>query len=502
MPNRIEEWKASKDGLDVLPDLYRYAATGAESIPDDDLERLKWYGLFHRKATPGFFMLRLRIPNGVLSSEQIAAVGRIANDYGRGQADLTTRQNLQLRWIRMADAPAVLQRLYAAGLTAQQSGMDNVRNVVGCPLAGLTADEILDARPLAQRLQQAIVGERAFSNLPRKFNISITGCREDCAHAQSHDLSFTPAQRDGVLGFHVWLGGALGGSDPRLATPLDAFIFPTEVVEVARAVLTVFRDHGPRELRKRARLKVLLADWGEDRFRAAVEAELGRALPRGGSSLTRRSGGDHIGVTRQSDGAAVVGLLAPVGRLTGDELVELGRLAARYGSGEVRLTVQQNVLLPGVMPAELPRLRAEPLLGRLSPSPSPWLRGLVACTGIDYCHYSLIDTKGEALALSAALAARYELRQPLRVHWSGCPHACGQHRLADVGLEGARVRRGDAIVPAASVFVGGRLGDRAQLGEERARKQPVEELADVVVAAIREARGSDAVVAHADDTAS
>ena len=194
--NKIEELKREKDGLDVLPDLYRYAVEGVEAIPADDLERLKWYGLFHRKATPGYFMLRMRIPNGVLTSEQIAAVGEIANRCGRGAADITTRQNIQLRWITIEDAPWVLQRLAAAGLNSQQSGMDNVRNVVGCPIAGLDADELLDARGLADRLQQAIIGGKRFSNLPRKFNLSISGCREDCAHAQTHDLSFVPAERE------------------------------------------------------------------------------------------------------------------------------------------------------------------------------------------------------------------------------------------------------------------------------------------------------------------
>ena len=195
MANPIEAIKDAKDGLDVLPDLYRYAAMDEPEFDAGDLERLKWYGLFHRKATPGYFMLRMRIPNGVLTSEQITAVGEIANRCGRGTADITTRQNIQLRWITIEDAPWVLQRLAAAGLNSQQSGMDNVRNVVGCPLAGLDADELVDARTLAERLQQAIVGGKRFSNLPRKFNLSITGCREDCAHAQTHDLSFVPATR-------------------------------------------------------------------------------------------------------------------------------------------------------------------------------------------------------------------------------------------------------------------------------------------------------------------
>ena len=309
-PNRIEVLKQAKDGLDVLPDLYRYAVEGVDAIPADDFERLKWYGLFHRKATPGYFMLRMRIPNGVLTSEQITAVGEIANRRGGGVADITTRQNIQLRWITIEDAPWVLQRLAAAGLNSQQSGMDSVRNVVGCPIAGLDPDELIDTRTLAARLQQAIVGGKRFSNLPRKFNLSISGCREDCAHAQTHDLSFVPATRfeagREVAGFNVLAGGALGGQEPELARPLDAFVEPGGVepggvVPVALAILDTFRDHGPREARKRARLKVLLGEWGIERFRGVVagafEASTGTTLasrpPRATAATTsasRRSG--------------------------------------------------------------------------------------------------------------------------------------------------------------------------------------------------------------------
>ena len=246
--NKIEVIKSAKDGLDVLPDLHRYAALAAAGedpqIPSDDLERLKWYGLFHRKRTPGHSMLRMRIPNGVLNSEQIEAIAELSEAVGRGTADITTRMNIQLRWITIADAPWVLQRLAAAGLNTQQSGMDNVRNLVGCPLSGVTADEVIDTRRLTVRMQQAIVGGKRFSNLPRKFNLSITGCRDDCSHAQTHDLSFTPAAKHSaggeVIGFNVLVGGALGGMQPELARPLDVFVPEQDVVELGTTILAVY----------------------------------------------------------------------------------------------------------------------------------------------------------------------------------------------------------------------------------------------------------------------
>ena len=497
-PNRIEALKSAKDGLDVLPDLYRYAVEGVDAIPADDFERLKWYGLFHRKATPGYFMLRMRIPNGVLTSEQITAIGEIANRCGRGTADITTRQNIQLRWITIEDAPWVLQRLAAAGLNSQQSGMDNVRNVVGCPLAGLDADELIDARTLAERLQQAIVGGKRFSNLPRKFNLSITGCREDCAHAQTHDLSFAPATRFAagreIAGFNVLVGGALGGQQPELARPLDVFVEPEGVVPVALAILETFRDHGPREQRKRARLKVLLGEWGIERFRAAVEERVGVPLERAAASATREHGGDHIGISPQRQpGRSVVGCLVPVGRVSGDDLIEFGRLAAEYGTAELRLTVQQNVLIPNVPDERLGALLAEPLLETYSPKPSPWVRAVVTCTGNDYCHFSLIDTKAEALKLASALEERYEIDEPVRIQMSGCPHACGQHRAGEIGLLGDRKRVDGEILDAADVFAGGCLGDDARLGERTAEGVLTPDLPEAVAAQLRSLRGANAL---------
>ena len=496
--NKIEAIKNAKDGLEVLADLDRFAREGVDTIPDDDFERLKWYGLFHRKATPGFFMLRIRVPNGVLTSQQLAAIGEISNRCGRGVADITTRQAIQLRWITIEDAPWVLQRLAAAGLHTQQSGMDNVRNVVGCPIAGLDANELYDASRLASRLQQTIIGHPRFSNLPRKFNIAIAGCRDDCIHAQTNDLSFMPAigysEAGGQLGFNVLVGGALGGAEPELAQPLDAFVEPDEVVPLAEAILETFRDHGSREQRKTARLKFLLREWGIEGFRAKVEAQLGRPLAQAGVMATDRHGGDHIGVTAQRQrGRSVVGCLVPVGRITGDDLVGFARLAATYGSGEVRLTVQQNVLIGNVPDDRLADLMAEPLLQTFSPQPSNWMRSLVTCTGNDFCHFAQTDTKGDAVKLAQALDARYEIDEPLRIQASGCPHACGQHRAGEIGLLGGGVRVDGVIESSATVFAGGRLGEDACLAEEVTSGVLQVDLPELVAEQVRALRGADAV---------
>ncbi len=502
--NKIEVLKSAKDGLDVLPDLHRYAALEAAGedpqIPAEDFERLKWYGLFHRKQTPGYYMLRMRIPGGVLNSEQLTAIGEIANRVGRGQADITSRMNVQLRWITIADAPWVLQRLSAAGLTTQQSGMDNVRNVVSCPLSGLTEDEVIDTRVLAERMQQAIVGGKRFSNLPRKFNLSVTGCREDCSHAQAHDLSFVPAQRDGEIGFNVLVGGALGGMSPEYAQPLNAFVGVDDAVDLTLAILDVYRDHGLREKRKQSRLKWLLREWGIERFRETVEAQYGEPIARAGRSLTTRHGGDHVGLTPQRNPSLrTVGCLVPVGRITGDDLIEFARLARRYGNSELRLTVQQNVLIPNVPTGRLDALLNEPLLQKYSPTPSAFIRAMVSCTGNDFCAFALIDSKGEALKLAGALEERYEVAAdaaPVRIQMSACPHSCGQHRAGEIGLLGGRKRIDGEIVDVADVFSGGKLGEEPRFGEVTAPAVRTEHLADAVAEQIRAVRGADALISR------
>jgi ferredoxin-nitrite reductase len=278
-----------------------------------------------------------------------------------------------------------------------------------------------------------------------------------------------------------------------LAQPLDVFVTPAQVVPVAIAILEVFRDHGRREKRAEARLKWLLQEWGISRFRAAIEAQLGTCLPSEGRSLVVTHGGDHVGVSDQCDGRRVVGLLVPVGRTNADQLRELAELAADYGSGEVRFTVQQNVLIPDVSPARVEELLREPLLRELSASPSPFVRGLVTCTGNDYCHFSLIDTKGAALALAKALDERYEVDEPVRMHVSGCPHAWGLHRLGEIGLQGDRVRIDGEVLDAAHVFVGGEVGPHARLAKPLADGVLLSDLPVLVAEQVQALRGADAL---------
>lgn len=334
-----------------------------------------------------------------------------------------------------------------------------------------------------------------YTNLPRKFNIAISGCRRDCCLSSSQDIGMVPARNsDGAVGFNVSIGGALGGSDPRFAVPLDVFILPGQARDFCLAVLDLFREHGSREIRTRARLKYLLDEWGIERFRQEVEDSLGIPLARAGESLVSAGAEDHLGINEQSQrGLYFAGLHVPVGRIGGTLLAEAARLAEEYGGGELRLTTQQNLIIPHIPKDRLAEFEREPALAQLRPNPSPVLRNLVVCTGDDFCHFALIDTKGLAMSLVDQLDSAAAWTTPLRIHVSGCPHACGQHRMGDIGLQGAKVKINGVIEPAADVFVGGSgSGALPVLGREVGAKVLWSELPELLTGLGRELEASRA----------
>lgn len=489
MANQFERLKSEKDGLAVKAELEAFARMGWENIPEDDRDhRLKWLGIFFRKRTPGQFMLRLRLPNGILTSGQMRMLGAIIHPYGeQGVADITTRQNLQLRGIPIEDMPQVLRQLKEVGLTSIQSGMDNVRNITGSPLAGIDPDELIDVRGLTRKVQDMITnngeGNPSFSNLPRKFNIAICGCRDNSVHAEINDLAFVPAFKNGRLGFNVLVGGFFSARRCAEAIGLDVWVDPRDVVPLCEAVLLVYRDHGLRANRQKARLMWLIDEWGLEKFRAAVERQIGHPLLRAAEKdevvWHKR---DLLGVHAQKQpGLNFVGLHVPVGRLNALEMMELARLAEVYGSGELRLTVEQNVLIPNVPDSRVAPLLKEPLLKKFSPNPGPLQRGLVSCTGNQFCNFALIETKNRAVALMEELEAELEIPQTVRIHWTGCPNSCGQPQVADIGLMGTTVRKDGKPVEAVDIYMGGEVGKDAKLGECVRQGIPCEDLKPVLV---------------------
>jgi ferredoxin-nitrite reductase len=462
--NKIEAIKHERDGLSVGEMIAQYAASGWESISEADVQRLKWYGLFLRTPTPGRFMLRVRMPGGGTTSYQLRALADIAAEYGNCVIDITTRQQIQLRHLRIEDVPAVFSRMEDVGLTSLQTGMDNVRNVMTCPVSGLSPDEVVESTGVVRAITDEILGNAAYTNLPRKLNVAVTGCPNNCLHMETQDLALVPAYydlgHDRCLGFNILVGGKLGSGGYRIATPLDVFVHPGEALDVCRAIMTLYRDHGPRDSRTQARLAFLIEEWGEAKFRAAVEAQVGKRLASAGSDARKPGEHDHIGIFRQrQQGMNYAGLKILVGRIKADDLSLIAGLAETYGSGDVRLGANQTLFIPHVSDRKVGELAEEPLLKRLTYNPSPLYKGLVSCVGSDYCNLAVIETKGRAVETAKALEARLgSTLKPITMHWSGCPAGCGNHLVADVGLLGKKVKVNGKIVEAVDIFVGGRSG--------------------------------------------
>ena len=462
--NKVEVIKSEKDGLDIRDDIDRLAKAGWESIAEEDIQRLKWYGIFLRNPTPGYFMVRVRIPGGRATSAQVRTLAELAGKSGNGLLDLTTRQQFQLRHLKIEDVPDVLSLMDDVGLNSIQTGMDNVRNIMTCPVAGLTSTELMNVTGLVHDLTTEIVGNRAYSNLPRKFNMAITGCPENCVHLETQDLAFVPARLESaggpILGFNVLAGGKLGSGGYRVASPLDIFVTPEEVVNLSCAILDIYRDHGFRDSRNTARLAFLLDEWGEARFRDVLEHQMGCVLSRAGKDMRKRSVNDHMGVYRQkSPSLNYVGLKIPVGRIKAEDLLEIARLAERYGTGELRLAPHQAIILPNVSDKKLGDLTEEPLLKQFVYNPTPVQKGLVSCVGNDYCNLAVIETKSRAVETAKMVEEKLGTGlKPITMHWSGCPASCGNHLVADVGLIGKKTKVNGHIIEAVDVFVGGRSG--------------------------------------------
>ncbi|MDB9428652.1 ferredoxin--nitrite reductase [Microcystis aeruginosa CS-555/01A07] len=497
--NKFEKFKAEKDGLAIKDELDHFAQIGWEAMDKTDLEhRLKWVGVFYRPVTPGKFMMRLRVPNGIISGEQMRVLGEIVQRYGDdGNADITTRQNLQLRGIRIEDIPDIFQRLKSVGMTSVQSGMDNVRNITGSPMAGLDADELIDTRELVQKVQDMITncgqGNYQFTNLPRKFNIAIEGGRDNSVHAEINDIAFVPAYKEGELGFNVVVGGFFSAKRCEAAIPMNVWVRPNqEVVDLCRGILEVYRDNGLRANRQKSRLMWLIDEWGIEEFRTRVANQLGyplaTAAEKDAIDWEKR---DHLGVFPQKQqGLSYIGLCVPVGRLFADDMFDLARIAEVYGSGELRLTVEQNVIIPNIAAENVATLLTEPLLVKFTPNPAPLQRSLVSCTGAQFCNFALIETKNKAVDLISQLDAELNIPRGVRIHWTGCPNSCGQPQVADIGLMGTKARKDGKTVEGVDLYMGGKVGKDAHLGSCVQKGIPCEDLKSVLTSILIEQFGA------------
>jgi sulfite reductase (ferredoxin) len=511
--NKNEENKKNDDGLNVRQRIIDiYSKQGFDSIDPADLRgRMRWYGLYTQRR-PGidggrtavlepeeledkYFMLRVRIDGGQLSTAQLRVIADISNNYARGTADVTDRQNIQLHWIEIESVPAIWAALEGVGLSTTEACGDTPRIVLGCPLAGIGDDELIDATEEITAVTERYVGDPSLSNLPRKFKSSISGCSSQCTNHEINDVAFAAVRQPGTgeIGYDVWVGGGLS-TNPMIAKRLGAFVRPGQVPEVWAAIAEVFRDYGYRRLRHRARIKFLIADWGPEKFREVLEKEyLGYALPDGPAPVNVASGArDHVGVHRQRDGLNYVGFAPRVGRLNGDTLHAIATLAERYGSGRVRTTTEQKMVIVDVPDENVHGLVAELDALGLPVKPSVFRRHMMACTGIEFCKLAIVETKGRAMSLIDELEQRLpDFDSPVTINVNGCPNSCARIQTADIGLKGSLVTDASGTqVEGFQIHLGGTLtgGDAAGSGfgrKVRGLKTTADELPDYVERVLR-----------------
>ncbi|MFY9555912.1 MAG: nitrite/sulfite reductase [Blastocatellia bacterium] len=482
--NNIEQIKRGKDGLDVLADIYRYAKLGFESISPDDEALFRWYGIYtQRPASDGYFMVRMRIPGGELTTEQLRTIADLSGEHGRGLADVTVRQNIQLHWVRVEGLPDVLDRLRAVGLSTTEACGDCVRNIINCPVSGVDQDELYDTTPLIRQTNDFFVGNRDFSNLPRKFKIAITGCAVRCVYPEINDIGLF-AVHDGEHGgvaFRARVGGGLS-TTPRFSKDLGVLIEPDEVVDLCGAIASVFRKEGNRENRKRARLKFLIEQWEIPRFREAVEAQLGHKLrraPDAEANPVNERDRSHLGIHGQhQQGLYYAGLSILGGRTSGDDLRRFADLADEYGSGRLRTTNTQNIILLDVPERNLEALTEDLDRFGFEYQPSWSRKGIIACTGVQFCKLALAETKNRAVELNDYLESAVDLDDAPRISVTGCPNSCGQHHICDVGLEGSLTTIDGVKKETFQVFLGGGVGTRETFGRRIGVRLPSEELAE------------------------
>lgn len=475
--NKVEKLKQEKDGLDVWADVLRYAQEGFQSIAEEDFVRMRWYGIYQQLPNEGHFMMRIKLPGGLVNAEQLRVIADITDQYARGFADVTTRQTFQWHWLTIHDFPDIVERLDKVGITTMGACGDIPRNIVSCPVAGLHADEVLDVRPAVLAIHKLMAGNKEFSNLPRKYKLCVVGCPEQCCQPEIHDFSLVAVvhPETGEAGYGLRVGGGLS-TKPHFAPWIDAFFTQDQVIDVARAVASIFRDFGYREKRTNARLKFLVADWGPEKFKEKLVEYLGYE-PRSGAPDNSPGNiyRDHVGVHRQKQrGLNWIGLSVLTGRVQGEQIRALAAISERYGSGEVRTSHMQNLLLPNVPDENVDLALADLRDAGFSWEGHPVRRGSIACTGNEFCNLAITETKQRMIQIVGHLETRVPFDRNLRINMTGCPNSCAQHSVGDIGLQGckARIPGQTEQVEAYDIHLGGALGKDRSFTRAIHRKVP------------------------------
>ncbi|AQA14642.1 nitrite/sulfite reductase [Streptomyces samsunensis] len=506
--NGNEQTKKDDDGLNVRTRIETiYAHRGFDSIDGADLRgRMRWWGLYTQRK-PGidggktailepeelddeYFMMRVRVDGGRLTTEQLRVVGEISEEFARGTADITDRQNIQYHWIRIEDVPEIWRRLEAVGLSTTEACGDTPRVIIGSPVAGIAEDEIIDGTSAIDEIHRRYIGSKEFSNLPRKFKTAVSGSPVlDVVH-EINDIAFVGVRHpEHGPGFDLWVGGGLS-TNPKIGVRLGAWVPLEEVPDVWAGVASIFRDYGYRRLRTRARLKFLVADWGPAKFRQVLEDEyLRRPLIDGPApEQPVQRWRDHVGVHRQQDGRYYVGFAPRVGRVDGTTLTKIANLAEAHGSGRLTTTVEQKMIVLDVTEDQVESLVAGLEALDLQVKPSPFRRGTMACTGIEFCKLAIVETKGRGSSLIDELERRLpEFDEPITINLNGCPNACARIQVADIGLKGQLVMDDNGRqVEGYQVHLGGALGLEPGFGRKvRGLKVTAAELPDYVERLLR-----------------
>ena len=508
---KAERLKLAKNPWEALEEIRAFAREGRGSVlPEWANLYFKWWGIYTQGdgagvtggkggegVTTDYFMMRIAVPNGILRSSQLRAIGQLTVDHARNLADVTTRQAIQLHWLTIESLPAVIEAIEAIGLSPRGACGDVVRNVTGCPVAGLDAHELIDASPLARALAAELNGNAEFYNLPRKFKITVSGCPIWCSYPEINDVAVTAVRRGEEIGYSIRVGGGLS-KEPHLAVKLDAFVHEAQVVPVVRAIAELFRrQEGLRQSRDRARIKYLFMaeGWTAGRFLAETEAILGYMLELGvPDEVPEDVFRDHTGVRAQKQaGLYSVGASVLNGRLSGETLLALADLVEELGGGEVRTTVNQNLILPGVPEANLPALLERLSALNLHVEANNFWRGTIACTGTEFCKLAITETKGFARWLVEEMEGRLPgFDQQLKLHITGCPNNCGQAWIGDVGLEGKKIKHEGQLVDAWYFALGGALGQHAGFARQVNYRCRSEEVPDALERLFREYLGTRA----------
>ncbi len=485
--NKIELMKQEHSPQEAWEKLEYYAENGFSSIPEYDLNYfLKCFGVFYRPATPEMFMIRVRIPGGKLNYQQAKKLGEIAKQYGNDYIDITTRMQVELRFLKIEDIPTVLKELESVGITTFQTGVDNFRNIVQDPLDGVAFDNVIETWDILNKIQEIFLKKEEWvCQIPRKFNTGISGSFTNRCNIYGHDACFVLAEKDGIYGFNVYLGGKVGA----IAQSADVFLLANEVPEFFEATAKMFKKYGFKDSRNKNRLKYMIDAVGMEEIVSAIKHEAGRDFQSAGKTLTEIEGGEKVGKIQLKDGSFAVHMVVPSGIFSGTAMIEAAEASNEFGNGNIRLTVTQNLYILGVSDSNIDKLLSQPIFQKYKNLNSPYFNDVIACAGTEHCPFGVIPNKPDAIEVSKYLTKNYPadpLDSKIRMYWSACAKGCGIHGNGDIGFVGVKFKKDGEAVLGADMYYGGTMTGESLEGRLLIKSIPLEDVKYYVEELVKE----------------